>query len=365
VSDVFFSSLKVKDTGFLEKIDSLLKKAKIEDVFDTNKIVGIKLHFGEKGNTAFVRPLFVKRIASYVEAKGMNPCLFDTTALYSGARANAVDYIKTALENGFKIGYPIIIGDGLFGEEKESVEIGKKHFKSVSVAKIVYSLGTIVSVAHFKCHLLTGFGGAIKNIAMGCASKEGKLKMHSSVVPYVEKKGCINCGLCVSYCPVSAISLNGGAEIDEKTCIGCGSCIAICNERAIKLKWDINRHTFQERLAEYCYGVDRIMEKRIFYINFLMNVTPSCDCFPKSDAPIVPDVGVLASFDPVAIDRACCDLVNDSIGLENSKLKSAFGKGEDKFRDLFPEVEWEYGLQYAEEIGLGSRKYTLKEVNEE
>ncbi len=362
MSKVFFISLKVKDTGFLEKIDRLLDTSGLCDIFDENNLVGLKVHFGEEGNTAYIRPLFIKRIARFIEEKGAKPFLFDTTTLYRGARANAVDHIKTAIENGFAIDYPIIIADGLLGNGKRNVEINKKQIKNASIAELVYSSDAIVSIAHFKCHLLSAFGGAIKNIAMGCSSKEGKLKMHSSVSPYVDKTKCNSCGICLRYCPVDAINIGDIATIDRKKCISCGSCIAVCKDGAIEIKWDIELKTFQERLAEYCYAVALLKKERIFYINFLLNITPDCDCFPKSDMPIVPDIGVLASDDPVAIDQASCDLVNNSIGIENSKLKEAFRKGEDKFRDLFPEVDWEYGLEYAESIGLGSRKYTLKEI---
>ncbi len=362
MSEVFFASMRVEKTGFLEKIDKLLSTSGLAKIFGENELVGLKLHFGEKGNTSYIRPLFVKRIARFIEGKGRKPFLFDTTALYSGARSNAVDHIRTAIENGFNIGYPIIIGDGLLGNAKENVEINKKQFKQASIAQLVFSCGAVVSIAHFKCHLLTGFAGAIKNISMGCAAKEGKLKMHSTVSPYIDKKGCISCGLCVSYCPVEAISMGTVAAIDQKKCIGCGMCIAVCKEDAIKINWDIELTVFQERLAEYCYAVAHLKKGKMFYINFLMNVTPSCDCFPKSDTPIVSDIGVLAAHDPVAIDQASCDLVNNSIGIEESKLKKAFAKGEDKFKDLFPKVDWEYGLDYAERIGLGSRRYTLKEI---
>ncbi len=363
MSKVFFASLKVTKTGFLEKIDKLLESSGITNSFEKNNLVGLKLHFGEKGNTAFIRPLFIKRIAKFIEREGGKPFLFDTTALYRGARANAVDYIKTAVDNGFSIGYPIIIGGGLYGNVKRNIKIDKKHIEYASIAELVFSCDAIVSIAHFKCHLLSAFGGAIKNIAMGCSSKEGKLKMHSTVSPYVDKKKCNSCGFCIKHCPVEAISLDDSATIEEEKCIGCGSCIAVCQEGAIEIRWDIQLHTFQEKLAEYCYAVDKLKKERIFYINFLMNITPDCDCFAKSDTPIVPDIGVLVSKDPVAIDQASCDLVNNSIGIESSKLKKAFEKGQDKFKDLFSEVDWEYGLEYSESIGLGSRKYTLEEIS--
>lgn len=362
MSDVFFASLKVEEKGLLEKLDRLLDAGGLESIIGESKFIGVKLHFGERGNTGFVRPLFVKRIARYVENRHAKPFLFDTTALYSGARANGVDHIRTAMEHGFNFGYPILIADGLFGDEKRDVEIGKRQFERASIASLVFSLGSIVAVSHFKGHLLTGFGGAIKNIAMGCSSKEGKLKMHSTVSPYVKDAECTACGLCLTHCPVEAIILDDHASIDAKRCIGCGSCIAVCAERAIKIEWDIEVKTFQERLAEYCFAVSKLKHGRIFFINFLLTVTPSCDCFPKSEHPIVPDIGILASKDPVAIDQASCDLVNDAIGLEGSKLKKAFGRGEDKWRDLYPGVDWEYGLAYAEQIGLGTRKYELEEI---
>jgi uncharacterized Fe-S center protein len=365
MSSVFFASLKVQEGGLLEKLEVLLDAAGAKSILGTRPFTGLKLHFGERGNTAFVRPLFVKRVANYCERHGAKPFLFDTTALYSGARANAVDHIRTAMEHGFDFGYPILIADGLLGDEKQDVAIKKKHFERASIARLIFSLDSIIAISHFKGHPLTGFGGAIKNIAMGCASKEGKLAMHSTVSPFVERSACTACGLCAGYCPAGAITIDGCACIDAAKCIGCGACIALCPDRAIRIKWDVELRTFQERLAEYCFAVTNVKQNSMMYLNFLMNITPSCDCFPQSDAPIVPDIGVLASQDPVAIDQASCDLLRQAIGLEGSKLKSAFGKGDDKWKDLYPEVDWEYGLNYAEEIGIGERRYELEEVTEE
>jgi len=359
---VFFASLRIKKMDFLKKLIKLLEVAGLNNRVDKNSLVGLKLHFGEKGNSTYIRPLYVKKIARFIEEGGGKPFLFDTTTLYRGARANAVDHIKTAIENGFNIGYPIIIGDGLLGDQKRKVKIEQKQIKKASIAEVVFSLDTLVSIAHFKGHQLSAFGGTIKNIAMGCASKEGKLEMHSSVCPYIVQTKCISCGICLANCPVNAISIDGTAIIDAEKCIGCGSCIAVCREGAIRIKWDIAQETFQERLAEYCYAVTRLKKEKIFYINVLMNITPYCDCFPTSFMPVVPDIGVVVSNDPVAIDQASCDLVNNSAGIEGSKLKRAFKKGEDKFRDLFPDVDWAYGLEYAESIGLGSRKYILEEI---
>jgi len=362
LSKVYFISLKVKEKGFLEKMNMLLRKSGLLHIIDKDDLVGIKIHFGEKGNTSYIRPTFVKNVARFVSDKRGNPFLFDTTTLYNGARSNAVDHIKTAYENGFNFGYPIVIADGLCGEAKRSIEINKKRIKNASLALLIFSCDSIISVAHFKCHMLSAFGGAIKNVAMGCASKEGKLSMHSTVSPFVNKDECVGCGDCTSFCPSDAIEVNSTAEIDVNKCVGCGSCISICKEGAIKIHWNVKLEAFQEKLAEYCYAVCKAKSGKMFYINFLLNVTPSCDCFPSSDTPIVPDIGVLASKDPVAIDQASCDLVNNSIGIESSKLERAFGKGDDKFRDLFSEISWEYGLQYAESIGLGTRKYILKEI---
>lgn len=362
MSKVFFISLKVKEKGFLEKMDVLLGKSGLLDIIGKDHLAGIKIHFGEKGNTSYIRPIFVKNIANFISHSGANPFLFDTTTLYKGTRSNAVNHIKTAYNNGFNLGYPILIADGLRGEARKSVKINKKEIKNASLAHLIFSCDSIVSVAHFKCHMLSAFGGAIKNVGMGCASKEGKLAMHSTVFPFVNKKDCVACGECKSFCPADAIEVDTVAEIDENKCIGCGYCISVCKEGAIRIQWDMKLETFQEKLAEYCFAVSEVLKGRMFYINFLLNVTPSCDCFPSSDTPIVPDIGVLASKDPVAIDQASCDLVNNSIGIENSRLKKAFGKGDDKFRDLFNDVDWEYGLQYAESIGLGRRKYILKEI---
>jgi uncharacterized Fe-S center protein len=219
----------------------------------------------------------------------------------------------------------------------------------------------VLFLSHFKAHEVTGFGGAIKNIAMGCSPKKGKLIMHSQVVPYIDKKRCTGCAACVEWCPKHAITLDSTAQIDEKLCIGCCECVGVCSLNAIRIVWNEESKNVQEKLVEYAYGVVRTKDK-VAYVNFLTNITPLCDCYPSSDSSIVPDVGILASLDPVAIDQASVDLINEQIGLRNSALTSSFAPGEDKLRALNPEIDWEVQLQYGEKLGLGFRHYDLVKI---
>jgi hypothetical protein len=230
----------------------------------------------------------------------------------------------------------------------------------VYIGSEVVRADAIVSAAHFKGHELSGFGGTIKNLGMGCASRKGKLAQHSTVSPKVSKKKCEACGECVEYCAQEAISLDDEkAQIDPKKCVGCGECIIICPNQAIQIKWDQAIPVFLENMVEYTAGVLKGKNEAATFLNFIIQVSPACDCYPHNDAPIVPDIGIVASSDPVAIDQASADLVNQAEGLPNSSLTKNLRPGEDKFRALYPQVDWELQLDYAEKIGLGTRDYEL------
>ncbi|HDH96315.1 MAG TPA: DUF362 domain-containing protein, partial [Proteobacteria bacterium] len=226
-----------------------------------------------------------------------------------------------------------------------------------------YRSDAFISLAHFKLHELLGFGGALKNIAMGCASRAGKLAQHSTIAPYVDRELCDGCGTCVRTCNYGAIKLkNKAAEINPSRCVGCGECIGVCPNSAISIHWDVQAREIQERMMEYFYGAVLNKKDRALYVNFVSHVTPYCDCYSHSDAPIVPDVGIFASRDPVAVDRACVDAVNEQRGLPNSALKSAFEPGTDKIRDVHPKVDWRVQFEYAEKLGLGSTRYELIKI---
>ena len=351
--------------NLFHKIDDLLLKAGLPAKFKRGHLVAVKLHFGEKGNTAYIRPVIVRHIVDMLKQTGAAPFLTDTNTLYVGERTNSVSHIERAVRNGFDFavaGAPVIIADGLRGESSVRVTVGGRHLQEVSIAREIVSANGLVVLSHFKCHELTGFGGALKNVGMGCASRDGKLAQHSQCAPRVNPERCTACGECVLYCSVGAITVEGKAFIDEALCTGCSHCIAVCPEGTIKVEWNESASKVQEKMIEHCEGVLRGKEGKTLFVNFINQVSPLCDCYGHTDFPIVPDVGILASTDPVALDQASVDLVNDQEGYGNSALLSGHERGGDKFRGVHPAIDWEVQLDYGEERGLGWRRYRLEEV---
>ena len=366
-SKVYFVNLRARSPrdNKISKIRKLYEAAGFDDFVEKNDLAAVKLHFGERGNDSYINPVFVRQVVDKLKAKGAKPFLTDTNTLYSGSRHNAVDHLVTALEHGFDYtvtGAPLIIADGLRSQNIEEVAIHKKHFQTVKLAKDIVSANSMIVMSHFKGHEMAGFGGAIKNIAMGGAPAVGKKEQHSVRI-LVNSEKCIGCGKCAPVCPEEAISIaDKKTSVDPGKCIGCGECMTVCPVKAIGMNWQSEATGFMEKITEYAYGVSQSMKGRIGYINFLINITPDCDCVPWSDAPIVPDIGFLASMDPVAIDQASYDLVTKQIGLAGSLLSKGHDSGEEKFDDLHPGTKGAVQLQYGEEIGLGSRKYTLIEL---
>ncbi len=365
-SKVYFTSVHShgKQESLLAKMQKLFDKAGFGDMISKDDIVAIKMHFGEKGNTAYIRPTFARQIVDKIREKGGKPFLTDTNTLYNGSRANGVDHYETAIRNGFSyavVNAPIIIADGIYSKNSVEVEINKKHFDRVKIAKEIESVSKMIVLSHVKAHETAGFGGAIKNLAMGCAPAAGKQQQHSVMNPRVSSK-CVGCETCLKYCPAAAITKEGERALIGETCIGCGECISMCPIRAISPQWDTEIPLFLERLVEYAYGAVKSKEDNVGYINVLMNITPLCDCVGFSGAYIVPDIGILASKDPVAIDMASYDLVNEQSGNHNSSLKCNHEKGGDKFKGLYNNVDATRQFSYGEEIGLGNRKYDLIKV---
>jgi hypothetical protein len=269
----------------------------------------------------------------------------------------------TAIQNGFAyavVEAPLVIADGLRGKSEVAVDVYGKHFESVYIGREIVEADAYISVAHFKGHELSGFGGAIKNTGMGCASRKGKLAMHSTVSPKVNAENCIACEACVDHCSQQALSIEAQkAVVDEEKCIGCGECILICPSGAIQIQWDQEIPTFLEGMMEYTAGAIKNKAGKTLFINFITDVSPACDCYPANDAPIVKNIGVTASMDPVAVDQACVDLVNAEPALANCRLTTNTEPGGDKFKGLYPKVEWSIQLDYAAKLGLGSRAYEL------
>jgi uncharacterized protein len=366
-SKVYFADLRTSVKENLpEKIVRLADMLGLDRLVPKRGLVAVKLHFGEKGNTAYLRPPFVRRIVERVKALGAHPFLTDSNTLYAGTRSDSVSHLKTAVENGFAfsvVDAPIIIADGLRGASYASVKIDRDLVKTAYIGTDIAEADGIISLAHFKGHELSGFGGTIKNLGMGCASRRGKMVQHSDLSPKVTRKKCVGCGECVEHCAQAAITLKDEkADINTTKCIGCGECILICSNGAINVQWNADIALFQKKMAEYTLAVVKGKEGRVACLNFLTQISPACDCYGHNDAPIVPDIGILASTDPVAIDQASVDMVNRQKGLDGSCLASQKEIGGDKFRGLYPKVDWTVQLEHGEKIGLGRRDYDLIQI---
>jgi uncharacterized protein len=367
MATVFFTDLRTTVKRNLhDKIENLLNRVKIGTRIGRNDLVAIKVHFGEKGNTTYLRPVFLRTIAEKIRSLGANPFLTDTNTLYKGSRSEAVTHLATAIHNGFDyscVGCPILIADGLRGGSSVRVPIDGEVLREVSIAQAIVDADALIVVTHFKAHELCGFGGILKNIGMGCAAREGKLAQHSTVAPMVNRGDCRGCKQCLDCCPAGAISLTAKkASINPETCIGCGECVLTCSFGAIEIQWNSDPDLFQKKMVEHALGALKGKEKKSIYLNFVMQVSPICDCYSHSDVPIVRDIGILASRDPVALDAASCDLVNNEESLPGSKIKNVSARGQDKWRALYPRIDWEIQLSHAQKLGLGERSYKIVKV---
>ncbi len=366
-STVYFSDLRASfKENLVTRIGRLMETAGLAGAVSDRDLVAVKLHFGELGNTAYIRPVFLRKIVQTIAAAGGQPFLTDANTLYSGTRSDAPAHLTTAIQNGFAysvVDAPLVIADGLRGKSETAVTVDLKNFKEVYIGKEIVEADALVSVAHFKGHELSGFGGTLKNLGMGCASRKGKLAQHSTLSPKVKRKKCVGCEECLPHCSQQAIAMvDEKAAIDPEKCIGCGECILICPNEAIQIQWNQSVPVFLEKMMEYTAGVLQNKPDKALFINFITDVSPACDCYPYNDAPIVNDIGILASTDPVAIDQASVDLVNREHGLPGSCLKKNTEPGGDKFGGIYENVDWAYQLEYAEKIGLGSREYQLESI---
>ena len=365
-SNVYFSNFRAQRTSEnkVNKIKKLFHAAGFENMLSDGDLTAVKLHFGERGNDGYINPVFVRAVTDCIKEAGASPFVTDTNTLYIGYRRNAVDHIETALLHGFNyaaLGVPVVIADGLKGDNEISVPVNLTQFRDVKIAADIVNADAMVVLTHFKGHVMSGFGGAVKNLAMGCASVRGKWEQHEAAQPEVNPEKCTSCGACLSACPADSIEMtDNGAHIIGATCLSCGHCM-ICPERAIFHDWG-RVPAFIDRMVEYAYGAVKEKKGKVCYMTFVMAVSPDCDCAPWSDAPIVPDIGILASDDPIALDQACYDLVNQSHGLHNSKLKHNHNPGEDKFKAVWRNVDGVRQMEYGEEVGLGVRDYNLIEV---
>ena len=392
-SEVFFTDLRTgPGNNLLVKLENLVSTAGIGKIGFRDKFVAIKIHFGEYGNMAYLRPNYAAVIVRMIQNLGGKPFLTDANTLYSGSRSDAVGHLRTAMVNGFNriaTGCDVIIADGLRGNDERIIDVQGKYCPSPRIAAAIAEADIIISLNHFKGHEQAGFGGAVKNLGMGSGSVAGKREMHSTAQPVINIANCTGCGVCEKHCAHDAVHVvDGKAAIDLEKCVGCGQCVAMCRRGGAVMGSTESCDILNFKIDEYAKAV--LKGKPNFHISFIMNVSPECDCWGHNDAAIVPDLGIAASFDPVALDRACADLVNAAptlrTGNELSDKEAACcsdghhsggdccchgGEGKshpghggtsDKFNFLHPDTNWSTGLDYAEQIGLGSNDYTLIRV---
>lgn len=369
-SKVYFTDFRCPvGTSQIDKIKRLCKIAGINNINFDGKFTAIKMHFGELGNLAFLRPNYAKAIVDMVKEAGGKPFLTDCNTLYPGSRKNALDHLDCANINGFNpmsTGCQIIIADGLRGTDETIVPISGDYIKEAKIGKAIMDADIFISLSHFKGHESTGFGGAIKNIGMGCGSRAGKMEQHNEGKPVVNARLCRGCHFCSKECGSDAITyVDNKAVINYDLCKGCGRCIGACGFDAISNpNYDTNEK-LDRKMAEYAYAVCK--DRPHFHISLVMDVSPNCDCHGENDAAIIPDIGIFASFDPVALDQACVDACLKATPLPNSQLFDNLNDEHheckhDHLKDTHPGINWEATLEQAEKMGLGTREYELKVI---
>ncbi len=365
-SKVYFTDMRTHNrTSLPEKLKKLIRMAGIGDIDFDSRFAAIKIHFGEAGNLAFLRPNYAKAVADTVKELGGIPFLTDCNTLYAGTRKHALEHMDTAAENGFSYestGCRIIIGDGLKGTDDVAVPVvGGELVREAKIGRTVMDADIFISLNHFKGHECTGFGGALKNIGMGCGSRAGKMEQHNSGKPQVNAKKCRGCHMCLKGCAHGAILFaDGKAVIDHGKCVGCGRCIGGCNFDAIRNSNSSANADLCKKMAEYAKAV--VDGRPCFHINIATDISPYCDCHGENDAPILPNIGIFASFDPVAIDQACADMCNAQKPLPNSVLGDLAQfdpMKDDRFTSTFPTTDWRVTLEHAEKLGIGTREYEL------
>jgi len=339
-------------SSIAKKTKKLFDRADASMGLGRGDFVAVKTHFGEQGNTTFLHPLIVKAVGDKLRNTGASVFLTETSTLYRGRRANAVDHAAIAWEHGFgydKTGMPLVMADGLLGDAEIPVEVEGTHFSTVHIAREISRVQGLMVLSHFKGHVAMGVGGSLKNVGMGLASRRGKRKQHSVMNPRINGSACTGCGLCVSWCPRDAIVLVGGkARIDEKKCIGCGECLAVCRFGAVQFDWRRESRALQEMCVEHAAGVLKAVKGKAFFFNFLINITQNCDCM-NGGARVAEDIGVLASGDIVALEKASFDIFKEKSG---KSPRSAF----------FPNVNPVYQIEHAARLGLGSMDYEIVQV---
>ena len=367
-SKVYFTDFRsTNGINMPAKLAKLIRFAGIDKLDLDGKFTAIKMHFGELGNLAFLRPNYAKAVADVVKDNGGLPFLTDCNTLYPGSRKHALEHMDCANLNGFNTvttGCQIIIGDGLKGTDDIAVPLPEgEYVKEALIGRAIMDADVFISLTHFKGHEMTGFGGAVKNIGMGCGSRAGKMLQHNAGHPHVITERCRGCRRCIRECGSDAISYETGkAVIDQEKCKGCGRCIGACSFDAIENNnWNA-AELLCCKMAEYALAV--VKGRPCFHISLVVDVSPNCDCHEENDVPILPNIGMFASFDPIALDQACADACQKEAPIKNSQLSDNLARPDwnfhhDHWLDSNPNVRWEETLIHGEKIGLGSREYEL------
>lgn len=370
-SKVYFTDFRTKANGdgLPTKLKKLLKKAGIANLDLDGKFVAIKLHFGEMGNISYLRPNYARAVVDVVKELGGKPFLTDCNTMYPGSRKNAIEHLYCAWENGFTpltVGCPIIIGDGLKGTDDIEVPVvGGEYVKNAKIGRAIMDADVFISLSHFKGHEMTGFGGAIKNIGMGCGSRAGKTEQHASGQPKIDADLCRGCKRCMLQCANNGLVYNAETRkmsVNKDNCVGCGRCLGACNFDAISFEnFDANE-LLNRRMAEYAKAV--VDGRPQMHISLIVDVSPNCDCHCENDVPILPNIGMFVSTDPLALDQACVDACLAATPMPGSQLYEhihapGFCNKHDHFKNSTPESEWKSCLEHAAKIGLGNREYEL------
>ena len=373
-SKVYFTDFRTAafGDGLSAKLKKLIREAGIESIDFENKFVAIKMHFGELGNMAFLRPNYARAVVDVVKELGGKPFLTDCNTMYPGSRKNALEHLYCAWQNGFtplSVDCPVIIADGLKGTDDIEVKVeGGEYVEYAKIGRAVMDADIFISLTHFKGHEEAGFGGTLKNIGMGCGSRAGKKEQHTSGKPYIKESRCRGCRKCQKECA------NGGLvyledkkkmSVNKDSCVGCGRCLGACNFDAIAFENNDANEMLSRKIAEYAKAV--VDGRPCFHISIVRDISPNCDCHGENDVPILPDIGMFASFDPLALDQACVDACLSSEPMPNSQLTDNMAKPDfvdhhDHFINSRPESEYKSCLEQAEKIGLGSRKYELIKI---
>jgi len=352
---IYFKPISEK-SDLIERCEAMkfiLNALPLQNQFKEKNMVGVKTHFGDLNNTTHIAPEVIRIVIDKLKELKTLPFVTETSTLYSGPRKNAVTHIEHAYDHGFsfeKLNAPLIMADGLMGNAELEVKIPGELFDSVNIAREAVYSDALVIVSHPTGHIVTGIGACLKNLGMGLASRKGKMRQHSSIYPQIKTDQCVFCLECYKWCPENAIIKHSDyVVIDEEKCIGCGECLAVCKYNAVKYNFAVESEELQKRMAEYALGAIIDKKDKCLFINVLANMTSQCDCMAVTQTPIIKDIGILAGYDPVAIDQATLDLTRENNEADLGRMSSSH---------LDPEIQ----LIHAEKIGLGNRDYELIKI---